>query len=254
MSDLDGILNKEFEILDIINCHDLDVYLKVLMLSDEKTAHSIRGEINHIMQKYINADQDLKIKLQKNNYINFNHTYLTESLNKVKMRKISYYKDIIRQAFIDLVNTENDIFSLFPAITQYFRHYDNFILGTYRCKIPNYSNFLAILHANVTSIAELLKEEHQKICAIFHYTEAHGPYVGIKNNIIGFDIRFVARYELNDGLGEIPIVIDFRLDLLNVDDDFIIKIFKYFAEKFYIYDLNATLKAVAESRKKRLDN
>lgn len=94
-------LAKEFETLELVNCTDMDVFMKVILLSNEKTAQSIRGELNHMVKKFIDKDPELKQKLIKNSYAEMNYNTLLDIIGPLRTKKIQYHKNEIRKLILN---------------------------------------------------------------------------------------------------------------------------------------------------------
>lgn len=102
--ELDKVLSEQFETIELVNCNDLDVFLKVIMLSDKKNNQIIRADINNLMRKYIDQDESLKSKLIKNDYSQFDWEYIDDINNKRRV----YYKRLAKQALINIFNESFD--------------------------------------------------------------------------------------------------------------------------------------------------
>lgn len=179
ISNIETELNEAFDDLSLVNCTDLDVYLKVIMLSDEKTAQSIRGDINHLMQKYIAANPELKYKLKKSDYISFNCTYLNDSYNKVRNTKIEYYESKIQNVFHDAFKN--------PVFIETFTNYYKMVMS----HLPSRIRLGRSLPAHsVNNIFSLKMHNFKPNVEITYYFCRNPIYGEIPGSIIGFYMQY----------------------------------------------------------------
>jgi hypothetical protein len=147
-------LNAAFETLDLINCTDIDAFLKVLLLVDEKTSQNIRGELNHMMLKHIESDTDLKHKLIKNNYIDLNYARFTSMTKKIKDGQIDHYRSNIKKVIIEEIDQIGFI-NVIRNINEWFA-YNRWLRHKYEDNPP-----LKIINTNLIKIFELLVDDSQ---------------------------------------------------------------------------------------------
>ena len=112
-------LDAEFSTLSLVNATDMDAFLKVIMSVDEKTAQNIRGDINHLMVKYIDADPVLKEKLIKNDYCQFDLGYLQPVYTKVRVVQLNAFYNNICNSIRHIVKTSYSISNAFDIIGSY---------------------------------------------------------------------------------------------------------------------------------------
>lgn len=123
--DLDKDLDKQFETIELVNCNDLDVFLKVIMFSDEKSGQIIRADINNLMRKYIDQDESLKAKLIKNEYMDFNTQYLSIANKTVNDKLQNSIIDLIRDSIIEILDRECRAGDLAKIIMKYVNNPDH---------------------------------------------------------------------------------------------------------------------------------
>lgn len=213
-------LDAVFSTLDLVNSSDIDVYLKVIMSVDEKTAQNIRGELNHLVAKYIDADPVLKEKLIRNCYDEYNQSYLRTTCKKIHNSQLDTY---IKNVSISIINIiENS-----DLIDQVFN-----IIGTYIYGLINVKNFLLpenesdVIDAFIRSCSALshfdkdMVRIHTNICKIMlllnpGYDHKSAPvtslsykFVTINNSIlIGVCFKFTNEVP---PIRNIPILIHFK--------------------------------------------
>jgi hypothetical protein len=123
----DETTEDKFELLKLINCTNIDAFLKVLLLVDEKTSNNIRGELNHMMLKHIESDPKLREKLMVSDIAELNYGRLHTMTKNIKKEKIAYYKTNIKKVILDELNISG-FRRLMSIINLYFRDielYDN---------------------------------------------------------------------------------------------------------------------------------
>ena len=98
-----------FSTLDLVNAPDMDVFMKAIMLMDEKEAQCLRGELNHVLCKHLDSNEKLKQKLIENDYSKFNAKYLVESSIKLRENKMKVAGDRILQIICSILKRVPDI-------------------------------------------------------------------------------------------------------------------------------------------------
>lgn len=148
-------LDKQFETIELINCKDIDVYQKVLMLCDEKTSQNFRSELNHLAIKYIDRDPSLKSKLIENNYDGYDTSSLIASYKTICLTKINKYKLEIQEAIFNNIKQHGP--DIFKSINNYFN--------------SSRVDWMADKFDDVSYIDvkyyDLIKLSHENICNIF---------------------------------------------------------------------------------------
>ncbi len=183
-------LDEAFDELSLINCTDLDVSLKIIMLSDEKTAQSIRGDINHLMLKYIAADPSLKDKLKKSDYMSFNDVCLREAYNKIRDAKIAHYDRAIQceidKELEDKSNIQRLAGNYGPA----------WAAGSFEARFPKNTKNTNYLE----SIFRLKIPGDQQITEIFINDRRIQIEGELPGSIIGFNIEYSCDYSDQNNL------------------------------------------------------
>ncbi len=97
-------LDKQFETINLINCKEVDVFIKVLSLVDVKNANNIRGELNHVVKKYIDTIPGLKDKLLNEDYDNYNLDYIKGTFVTMAEYKTHKYYEILKDTIAETMN------------------------------------------------------------------------------------------------------------------------------------------------------
>ena len=97
-------LDEAFSTLSLVNAPDMDVFMKAIMLMDEKEAQSLRGELNHVMCKHLDSDAKLRQKIIDNKYENFNIRYIKEMYSKIGNAKVEVYRDSMKKSIIAIID------------------------------------------------------------------------------------------------------------------------------------------------------
>lgn len=170
---LERDFNEAFSTLELVNAPDLDVYLKVLMSVDEKTAQCLRSRLNHVAAEFIDADSALKVLISKNKYIDFDIRYLSENYHKVRNIHSKELKKVAVTCIVELINSTNSIFHTFRLISKYVSGSQNisenhltekysdtnakFVLA---CCEKDYSQIIVNLHCKLYKIFTLLDHSY----------------------------------------------------------------------------------------------
>ncbi len=96
-------LDEEFKILSMINCTDMDAYIKVMSLLDEKERQNMCGEFNYISAKYITRNPEIMNTLIDNSYAKYDHVYFRTIANQISKRKKELYKKILDDSIYELI-------------------------------------------------------------------------------------------------------------------------------------------------------
>ena len=118
-------LDKAFSTISLVNATDMDVYLKAIMLMDEKTAQNLRGKLNHVAAEFIDADPALKKLIEKNNYLNFNIKYLSENYYKTRDAQIQLNKTKLKYHILELINLTGSFSNTFRILNKYVKGLKN---------------------------------------------------------------------------------------------------------------------------------
>ena len=213
-------LDEAFSTLDLVNSSDVDVYLKVLMSVDEKTAQNIRGELNHLVAKYIDADPVLKEKLTRNCYDEYNQSYLRTTCRKIWNSQLDTYVKNVSISIVNIIENTDFIGQVFNVIGAYIYgliNLNNFLLPengldevnafTRSCSaLPHFDKDTVIIHRNICKIMLLLNPDYDHKSA--PVTNLSYKFVTINNSIlIGVCFKFT-----NDGppIRNIPVIIHFK--------------------------------------------
>jgi hypothetical protein len=174
-------LDEAFGTLALVNANDIDVFLKVIMSVDEKTAQNIRGEINHLMAKYIDADPDLKGKLIKNDYAQLNTQYLQSAHWKVLKGKFNALRDIISNSISNIIKNS---YSFSNALG---------IINHYVYELPGVENFRSADDKLLAACSQYLhcdndiKNMHNSICKTVLILHPDYDYQFIPVDKVSFD-------------------------------------------------------------------
>ena len=144
LSDFD----EAFSTLDLVNATDMDAFLKVLISVDEKVAQNIRGELNHVVAKYIDTDPELKKKLQENKLHKFSIKYLQDSFYLLRKNHLKLLND-------NLFNTAMSMITNSGSILLVFKHLDIYALGIRK-----------VLNSHLIETDEKIKEKFIRNCTI----------------------------------------------------------------------------------------
>ena len=112
-------LDKAFSTLDLVNATDMDVFMKAIMMMDEKSAQRLRGELNHVLVKHIDTDKALKKKLTDNFCGSYDISYISEIYHKMRKVKIFDHQSRIEHIVLNIIKTSNSI----EQVHKMMRHY-----------------------------------------------------------------------------------------------------------------------------------
>lgn len=161
MSDKLVDIDEKFATLELINCSDIDAFLKVIMFSDKKESIIIRSELNHFVLKYIDRSPELKQRLIDNEYNCLDHSYMLENYSKIVEIKNKKHSDTIKQNLISMIDGD-----LFKNLSEFFNgrpafRYDDQIPAKYGTQL------IAILNA-IENTAKLYVKELNKDSLIYY--------------------------------------------------------------------------------------
>ena len=111
--------DEAFSTLDLVNAPDMDVFIKAIMLMDEKEAECLRGELNHVLCKYIDGDEKLKQQLIKNDYADFNPEYIVRECLKVQEKKLELLCNRVLQNIKSILVKNEDFIHMIENIYNY---------------------------------------------------------------------------------------------------------------------------------------
>lgn len=114
-------LDSTFSTLALVNAPDMDAFMKAIMLMDEKDAECLRGELNHVIVKYLDADEKFRQRFIENNYENFDTRYVREIHAKIIKATISSYENTIKKNLIEMI-------SLLKDFTVFLNVWDHYVL------------------------------------------------------------------------------------------------------------------------------
>jgi hypothetical protein len=205
-------LDEAFSTLDLVNTNDIDVFLKVIMSVDEKMAQNIRGELNHVVAKYIDSDPNLKRNLKNNYYSNFNINYLSKNYHKVRDRQI-YVKNVwLGNSIKDYLLGSDNVFNAFNTIKNMFNIMDDKLVYIHN-----------ILHDLTMLMDPKFDGEGKMFDHIYINTISTGEV------LTGIKFRFLT-LRSNKTYGEIRIAAVIKMD--NFSDEKIREVISYFSYCF----------------------
>lgn len=257
-------LDEAFDTLSLVNEPDMDVYLKVIMSVDEKTAQNIRGELNHMMIKYIDADPILKGKLALNSYDKYNPDYLTKTYRKLQDMRLTTFVGNIRNSIMNIMSKSNTMSAAFQILFQYLYGLDgldNYQLTDHESKInkafiaacsicSSFDLDIIRMHNNICNTVQLLNNKLDSKVRPITALKCQALVNG--ETLIGFVCRFtIAVPEAR----HIPV----RLYMGDFPDDVVPRIVKYFNESRAELDsqpfkLEDTLAYIAKHRSDDCEN
>ena len=238
LSDFD----EAFGTLSLVNATDMDVYLKVIMSVDEKVAQNIRGELNHVVTKYIDNDPELKEKLKKNYYFNYNADYIIDHYHKLKKQQMEHGERIIGyvvKKIMELSNETNDGLCVFDIIKHYVKgvatikskHLSSTDADTFLnkcCLDLKYSKHIATIHNALTKMfktLEMIFDSDSPMISHIFVDPVENNYS--RHALNGFTITFGSEIELGKYYNG-DIVID--TSIINFSDNEIVELVEYFRE------------------------
>ena len=96
--------DEAFSTLSLVNASDMDVFMKAIMLMDEKEAQSLRGELNHVLCKHLDSNAKLRQGIIDNKYENFDIDYVEEIYFRIGNAKMAAYKRSIKKSLIEIID------------------------------------------------------------------------------------------------------------------------------------------------------
>jgi hypothetical protein len=239
-----------FGTLDLVNASDMDVFIKVLMLVDEKESQCLRGELNHVVAKYIDRDDTLKSKLKDNIYENYNIKYVTDIYNKLRAVKIRKCHSNISYV-IDKILKESSSFDYTMKIIDHYVH----CLRSVNCPNldreirkecvldPKYENEILYLHKCLYQIIELIDIGYVPAISMIDTVSIRG----LRKKDVLAGITFVFNYEsMNDYANEYNIKC--QVLFMDIDKTIVHEAIQHFSKSNYIYNYANTV-AYLDARK-----
>jgi hypothetical protein len=183
----DKSTEEKFDLLKLINHTDIDAFLKVLLLVDEKTANNIRGEFSHAVIKHIEADHELKEKFIANNHAELNYNRLINITKNIKNAKIEHYKNNIKKVILDGFSAFG--FKKFMKVIDiYFRYNENHETAFSKV-LDNQITMCEEIGKNLDAIFYILTPNMEKIYLIY-YDNDWGPTEDGANVLTSFRVHF----------------------------------------------------------------
>ena len=171
-------LDEAFSTLSLVNSPDIDAFMKAIMFMKKKPAQNLRGELNHLIGKYLDEDKELRQKFIKNKYEEFDFSYIEDIYYKVLNAKIDVHRKEMKMNIIKILDT-CETFVQFEKIMKNYADraqeldnndlsnidaYSNFIASC--CNHEASINYLADLHSSIHQIYKLWKLNNLGNCII----------------------------------------------------------------------------------------
>jgi hypothetical protein len=108
---MDKEITESFEIIDAVNCTDVDVYLKLIML-DNYQCTRLRADLCNSSKKYLEEDKEVLNVIKENNYKNYNPIILdvyAMNIKKFHLMRDKLFAELILKKIFKTAGGDIDI-------------------------------------------------------------------------------------------------------------------------------------------------
>jgi hypothetical protein len=150
-------LDEKFEILELINSADIDIYMKLLMLMKSgRSIEQLRADLCHTTKKYLIGNNKLINAVKFESYKDYDTSILSGVLDKINKAKIEECKLNIKNIMNQILEISND----YEMLTRIFLYLYAFLPDqkiNYNHIIKEYPNI------NIQMIVNLMITMHRDI-------------------------------------------------------------------------------------------